>query len=70
MSNTTAVGIADRLRALREAKGLSQTDLAHQAGIDRKTVNRIENGHYSPSMDTLVYLAEALGSTASDLLGK
>jgi DNA-binding XRE family transcriptional regulator len=31
------------------------------AGVDRKTINRIENGHFSPSLDTMVRLAHAFG---------
>jgi putative transcriptional regulator len=44
----------------RNTKGLSQAKLAELAGIDRKTVNRIENGHYSPTLETLIALGNAL----------
>jgi DNA-binding XRE family transcriptional regulator len=30
------------------------------AGVDRKTINRIENGHFSPSIDTLIRLSIVL----------
>ncbi|NDI19156.1 MAG: XRE family transcriptional regulator, partial [Actinobacteria bacterium] len=46
----------------------SQAALAEVAGIDRKTINRIENGHFSPALDTLVRLGVALGVKPSDFL--
>jgi len=47
---------------------MSQDQLAQLAGIDRKTVNRIENGHFSPSIDTLTRLSVAFGIQITDLL--
>jgi DNA-binding XRE family transcriptional regulator len=60
--------IAKRLREEREQQGLSQTTLADRAGIDRKTVNRIENGHYSPNLETFVLLCRALHADPSEML--
>jgi|LakMenEpi03Aug12_release.lakeMendotaPanAssembly.Ray.scaffolds.fasta_scaffold4081398_1 transcriptional regulator with XRE-family HTH domain len=57
------------VRELREKKGWSQGKLAEVAGIDRKTVNRIENGHYVPSVGTLLALSNAFGTSTSKLLG-
>jgi len=39
-----------RMKSLRIDMGITQGDLAKAAGVDRKTVNRIENGHFSPSL--------------------
>jgi transcriptional regulator with XRE-family HTH domain len=61
--------IGTRIKALRETNGWSQIELASRAGIDRKTVNRIENGHFSPSIDTLVALGKALDTTTDSLIG-
>lgn len=58
-----------RLRELRQENEYSQEELAKRAGIDRKTVNRIENGHFSPSIATLFLLCDALRVKAADLLG-
>jgi transcriptional regulator with XRE-family HTH domain len=55
---------------LRSAEELSQARLAEIAGVDRKTINRIENGHFSPALDTIVRLSVALGISPSDLLDK
>jgi len=57
-----------RMYQLRIDKGLSQDTLAKAAGIDRKTVNRIENGHFSPSLDTFFRLCIALDVRPADLM--
>lgn len=60
--------VADRLRKFRESAELTQGQTAEMAGIDRKTVNRIENEHFSPNLDTLLRLCDVLGVKASELL--
>ena len=67
-SSTSAQTVADRLMALREERGLSQARLAELAGVDRKTINRIENGHFSPSLDTLTRLSVVLKCRLADLV--
>lgn len=60
--------IAERILKQRERKLMSQRELAEKAGVDRKTINRIENGHFSPSIDTLLRIADVLEVTPSRLL--
>jgi DNA-binding XRE family transcriptional regulator len=60
--------LADRLLTLRAKHDLSQARLAELAGVDRKTINRIENGHFSPALDTLVRLSSALAVSPASLL--
>jgi len=67
-SSTSAQTVADRLMELREERGLSQARLAELAGVDRKTINRIENGHFSPSLDTLTRLSVVLKCRLSELV--
>jgi transcriptional regulator with XRE-family HTH domain len=62
------VRLAERLYELRQDNGLSQARLAEIAGVDRKTINRIENGHFSPALDTIVRLCVALGVNPSEIL--
>jgi putative transcriptional regulator len=59
--------VANRLKQYRLDAGLTQQEVADFAGIDRKTVNRIENLHFSPNIDTLLRLSKALGFHPSDL---
>jgi putative transcriptional regulator len=60
--------VAKQLRKLRTDAELSQDNLAQLAGIDRKTINRIENGHFSPTLDTITRLCAVLKITPSNLL--
>lgn len=59
---------ARNLRALRQAKGLSQEELAHRAGIDRTYVSSLERCVYSASIDVVDQLAQVLNVEAADLL--
>ncbi len=52
--------IGDRIRAMREAKKLSQGDIQKRTGLLRPYLSRIENGHTVPSIETLEKLARAL----------
>jgi transcriptional regulator with XRE-family HTH domain len=49
-----------RVRDLRNARHLSQVELAARAGVARNTLNRIENGHLMPTAPIIEHLAEAL----------
>jgi transcriptional regulator with XRE-family HTH domain len=61
--------VANELRKLRIKAELSQDELARRAGIDRKTINRIENGHFSPTLDTITRLSLVLKIGPGALLG-
>src|SRR5713101_7336419 len=52
--------IADRLRALREEKKLSQGDIEKRTGLLRCYISRVENGHTVPAIETLEKMAGAL----------
>ena len=56
------------LRRLREAAGLSQQDLAHDADIAKITIQRIENAKYSTTLDMLITISKALKIPLKDLL--
>ncbi|MGB3443656.1 MAG: helix-turn-helix transcriptional regulator [Actinophytocola sp.] len=56
-----------RLATIRQEAGWTQETLADASGFDRKTINRIENGRHSPSLDRVLVLAYALGVEARDL---
>jgi transcriptional regulator with XRE-family HTH domain len=59
-----------RLRARREALGLSQAELAENADISANYVGVLERGLKLPTLDKLFALAKALGVPASELLGE
>jgi putative transcriptional regulator len=52
--------LAEVIYNKRTEYGISQDTLANIAGVDRKTINRIENGHFSPNLDTLVRIFTTL----------
>jgi DNA-binding XRE family transcriptional regulator len=56
------------VRELREAKGLTQEDLAYNAGISFTTVNNLENGHLNPTLATLYAIAESLKMPLKDMV--
>jgi transcriptional regulator with XRE-family HTH domain len=51
--------IADRLRNVREAKKLSQGELAKRTGLHRCYLSRVENGHTIPTIETLEKITRA-----------
>src|SRR5690348_13257466 len=58
-----------RLRLARQARGLSQQQLAGVAGVTRQAVSAVESGHSDPSLRVALGLARALGMTVEDLFG-
>jgi transcriptional regulator with XRE-family HTH domain len=59
--------VARNLRVLRKQKGLSQEELAFQAGINRNYVGQIEREEKSPTVDILEKLPIALEARTVDL---
>jgi len=58
-----------RLRLARQARGLSQQQLAGVAGVTRQAVSAVESGHSDPSLRVALGLARALGMTVDELFG-
>lgn len=56
------------IRKRREAKGLSQEGLAHEAGIHRTYISSVERGVRNPTVTVLHKIALALGVTVSELV--
>lgn len=56
-----------RIKELREAKGLSQTQLAKDSKIARTVITMIENGQRYPSEKTLNKIIDILGVTSKDV---
>jgi transcriptional regulator with XRE-family HTH domain len=54
--------IGSRIRAAREAAGLSQEDAAHHAGIGAKRWQQLEYGHVNMIVRTLMRVASACGT--------
>jgi putative molybdopterin biosynthesis protein len=59
--------MTNRVREFRQRRGMSQADLAAQAGVTRQTVSGIESGRYGPTVEVAKRLARALGCRLDDL---
>lgn len=56
------------IRTKRKEMNLTQADLAKKTGINRVTIGRIENKEYTPSIEQLQRIGEALAFEPTDLL--
>jgi transcriptional regulator with XRE-family HTH domain len=61
---------AKRLKQLRTASGLSQTELADRAGMNRFGIAKLEQGVREPSWGTALRLAKALGVSVAEFATK
>jgi DNA-binding XRE family transcriptional regulator len=57
-----------RLRTLRKARGMTQTEMSIEFGIDRSFISDVERGKKAISLPLLEVIAIGFGLTMSDLL--
>lgn len=55
--------IADRIKAAREAQGITLRQLSEQTCVNISNLSRIERGEVSPTLETLQTICKALGLT-------
>jgi molybdate-binding protein/DNA-binding XRE family transcriptional regulator len=68
---TSSGGVSGtQLRLARQARGLSQQQLAGMAGVSRQAVSAVESGVSDPSLRVALALAHALGMTVEELFGR
>ena len=58
-----------RIREVRQARGMSQVELAGLLGVTKQSVSNWENDNIQPSIEMLVKLALTLGVSTDYLLG-
>jgi len=61
------VAMKNRLRELREARGLTQEELAKALGVTRQTIIAIEKGKYDPSLRLAFKIARFFGAKIEDI---
>ena len=61
--------LAERLKELRKAKGLTQRDMARQFRLTDVGYGGWERGDTEPSIDNIMRLCEFFGCTADSLIG-
>ncbi len=60
-NNQTVENIGQRIRQLRESRGMTQSQLQARSRVSRSYLSRIESGQMTPSLGTLEKISEALG---------
>lgn len=62
--------ITNRVRLYRMlADGMTQAELGQAVGVTRHTIIAIEQGHYSPSLETAFRIARLFGVGVEDVFG-
>jgi len=64
------VRVGEKIKALREQKGLSLKELADLTGFSTALLSQMENHLVSPSLGTIIKMARALGVRVGDFLGE
>jgi transcriptional regulator with XRE-family HTH domain len=60
-NRATVENIGQRVRQLRESRGMTQSQLQSRSRVSRSYLSRIESGQMTPSLGTLEKISEALG---------
>lgn len=60
--------IGERIRILREEKGISQQNLAAICNFEKANLSRLEAGRTNPTISTLYKISEALQISLSELV--
>jgi transcriptional regulator with XRE-family HTH domain len=68
MNDSAAVNLGRNIQELREARGLSQHQIARIAGIPRATWANLESGAANPTLAVLVKVAQALQVRLEELI--
>ena len=69
-SDFAVSALGERLRAAREARGLTLDQLSASVGVSKAHLSRLESADRQPSVAILVEVAAALGTRVSALLGE
>ena len=61
------MGIRNHVRERREARGMTQGDLAAAVDVTRQSINAIERGRYDPSLELALKLAAEFDCAVEEL---
>jgi len=70
MSDTLPVQLGATIRRLREAKKLTQDQLAAAVGMMRSNISRIEAAKHRPTLETMEKIAKALKVSLAELVAR
>ena len=68
MTEPVTLAVGPRVRALREAEGLSLRDLAERSGVSAPMLSQVERGETSPTLQVAARIAAGLRLRLSQLL--
>ena len=68
MTEPAIVAVGPRVKALREAEGLSLRDLAERSGVSAPMLSQVERGETSPTLQVAARIAAGLDLRLSQLL--
>ncbi|WP_113863169.1 helix-turn-helix domain-containing protein [Marinobacter pelagius] len=68
MGSLVCEAFGRNLRTIRKSKGFSQERLAHDAGIDRSYVGKIERGEVNITLEKIYVFARLLDCSPKDLI--
>ncbi len=67
--NDVSAHLANNMRTLREARGITQAHIAKLAGLPRPTWANLESGAANPTLSVVVKVAAALQVSVEELIG-
>ena len=60
-------GFTCNLKSFRQAKGLTQGELADIVGVRRETIMRLEKAQYNPSLKLAIDISRAVGAGIEEI---
>ncbi|PZQ01900.1 MAG: transcriptional regulator [Variovorax paradoxus] len=64
------VALGAAIRRSRQARGISQEELAHRSAIDRSYMSSIERGGQNPGIVSIARIAAAMDMTVAELMAE
>jgi len=60
--------LGQRIKKLREDKGITQQQIAHELDTEKSNISRLESGRVNPKFSTLINVAKQLGIKITELV--
>lgn len=67
MNTETGGSVKNEIKALREAAGITQENLAERLAVSRQTIISLEKGRYDPSIRLAFAIARLFGKSIEDV---
>lgn len=67
LQRSDEMGVKNKIRELREERGISQLDAAARLNVSRQTMSAIENMKYNPSLELTLKIAKLFALPVEDI---